>query len=302
MFSERPKEVTARHLNGEAAIYGRQSTKKQDEENQGSLEFQRAQRRYSETWGVPDERIVPYEDRGLTGAASEHRPRFLAMLEGITTGRITMVFASDQSRLARNAIEWFKFLNLCRSHDVLLVLNGRIIRLNDGGDGFSSRIVALVDEYDLETRRGHVLRGIEGRLKDEKAVTAPPSGYVSATEKERKGEWDPDPDPAVQAAIYAIFRVFLEERSCARTVRRFISEGIEIPARKPGKPLYWVLPSIGAVRRFLKNRAYCGDYVYRQRVCDPTRGRNKHGHWRVRVATHDEMRVIENHHAAYISR
>jgi hypothetical protein len=50
--------------------------------------------------------------------------------------------------------------------------------------------MALVDEYDLEKRRGHVLRGIEGRLDHEKAVTAPPTGLVACTEKEKKGEWE----------------------------------------------------------------------------------------------------------------
>jgi hypothetical protein len=81
-----------------------------------------------------------------------------------------------------------------------------------------------------------------------------------------------------------------------------LAEGVKIPARKPGKPLHWVAPNIIAVRRFLKNRAYCGDYAYKRRVSDPTRGRDKYGHWRTRTAAPDETVVIEDHHPGYISR
>jgi len=297
-----PKEVTVRHLNGTAAIYTRQSSKKQDEENRGSLEYQRGQARHARAWGFPDDRIKLYEDRGLTGSNSEHRPAFLAMKAGMQDGSVTMVLASDQSRLARNTIEWIEFLTLCRRRNVVLVLDGRIVNLGDGGDDFSSTVVALVDEYDLQKRRGHIMRGIAGRLEDGKAVSNPPTGYISFKEKEAKGNWAFDPDLQVQAAIRAAFRIFLEERSCARTVRRFLAEGMKVPARKPGRDLVWVAPSIMAIRRVLKNPVYSGDYVYRRRVTDPSRGKDGYGHWRVRTATKEEMTIVPGHHLAYVTR
>ena len=302
MSFQKPKELTARHLNGIAAVYTRQSTKKQDEENRGSLEYQRGQARHARAWGFPADRIKLYEDPGLTGSSSEHRPAFLAMKTGMKDGTITVVLASDQSRLARNTIEWIEFLTLCRKMDVVLVLDGRIVNLGgDGGDDFTSTIVALVDEYDLQKRRGHIMRGIAGRLDDGKAVSNPPTGLLALNEK-AKGDWILDPDPQVQAAIRATFRIFLEERSCARTVRRFLAEGMKVPAKKPGRDLVWVAPSIMTIRRILKNPSYCGDYVYRRRVADPSRGKDGYGHWRVRTATEDEMRIISGHHPAYVTR
>lgn len=301
MSIDKPRELTAHHLNGEAAVYTRQSSKNQEKENRGSLEYQRNQTRYPRAWGFAEDKIKTYEDSGLTGSASEHRPAFQEVITGMKAERITAVFASDQSRLGRNAVEWFEFLNLCRIHEVVPVIDGRIIKLGDGGDGFSSRVMALVDEYDLEKRRGHILRGIAGRLGDRKAVSNPPTGYVSL-KNEKKGEWAFDPNPTVQAAIAAVFRLFPEERSCARTVRRLIAEGMKIPASKPGVALYWVEPNTSAVARILNNPAYCGDYVYRRRVGDAKRGKNRYGQLRVRVAAPEEMVTIPGHHPAYVSR
>ena len=104
---------------------------------------------------------------------------------------------ADQSRLARNSIEWVTFLETCRVNTVLLCIDGRIIRLGDDGDEFSSRIVALVDGFENKKRRATFLRGILGKIESGKAVTAPPTGYVSRGD----GGWDLDPDTDVQTGI-----------------------------------------------------------------------------------------------------
>src|SRR5262245_22466140 len=134
MPEDRPKEVTAHHLAGWAGIYARQSSDRQVEENQGSMEYQRGQERWSRKWGWDPERIKCYVDAGLSGTAAAHRPQFLSMLEDVKAKRLRAIFAADQSRLARNAVEWITFLELCRINHVLLVLDGRIIQLKDDGD------------------------------------------------------------------------------------------------------------------------------------------------------------------------
>ena len=67
-----------------------------------------------------------------------------------------------------------------------------------------------------------------------------------------------------------MFFIILEERSCARTVRRLLAEGMKVPCQMPGRDLTWTAPTIGSVRRILINPSYCGDYVYRRRIGDPT--------------------------------
>jgi hypothetical protein len=112
-----------------------------------------------------------------------------------------------------------------------------------------------------------------------------------------------DPDPAVQAAISEVFRVFLEERSVARTVRKLRATGQQVPRRavKKPHPIYWVDANHRAVLNFLRNPVYSGIYVFRRRVVDPSRGRNRRGQHRIRVAKLEEQIRVPNHHPAYIT-
>jgi DNA invertase Pin-like site-specific DNA recombinase len=298
MQIQRPAGVTVSHLAAGAAVYVRQSTEKQTIENTGSLDYQRGQMKWPMSWGWPAEAIRRYEDLGLSGAGTEHRPGFLELAQDIREGRVRALFASDQSRLARNAVEWIKFLELCKAHECLIVLDGRIIHLGDSGDGFASQIMALVDEFENEKRLAHFRRGTLAKVEAGKAVSTPPTGYITVA----GGQWEQHPDPAVGAAITAVFRIFLEERSCIRTVQRMRSEGCQIPRQFPGKALRWVDANRGAVLTILKNPVYCGDYIFRRRVVDRARGKNSWGQHRVRVARRDEQKIVRDHHPAYISR
>jgi Resolvase, N terminal domain len=134
----RPSQVTAHHLNGEAALYVRVSSQDQVQNSLGSLEYQRGQIRHAQALGFGDNQIKPYEDLGLSGTNTANRPAFLEMQKGVEEGRITAVFASDQSRLARNEVEWALFLQLCKNRKILILIDGRILDLEDGGAGFSS--------------------------------------------------------------------------------------------------------------------------------------------------------------------
>jgi len=297
MLTERPREVTAYHLAGMAGIYRRQSSDHQTKTNTGSMEYQRGQERWALAWGWAADQIQSYVDAGLSGTAAAHRPGFLRMLEDIRQGRLRIVFASDQSRLARNAVEWINFLSLCRIHRALLVLNGRVVQVGDDSDAFGSSIIALVDEFENRRRRAVFEKGKLGKIAGGKAVSAPPTGYVAR----KDGSWELDPDQDVQAGVQEVFRVFLEERSSARTVRRLIANGRRLPRRRTGREVQWRPPTVRAVLGFVSNGVYDGHYIFRRRVVDEARGRDRRGHFRIRTATPDEQIRIPNHHPAYIS-
>jgi DNA invertase Pin-like site-specific DNA recombinase len=175
MSIDRPKEVTAYHLAGLAGVYIRQSSDRQIEENKGSTDYQRNQARWPRLWGWAEDQIQLFEDLGLSGAASDHRLAFLRINEEIKAKRLRAIFVSDQSRLARNSIEWFRFLELCRSHNVLVALDGRILNLGDGGDGFSSRIMAL--ERQGRDRRSDGVYVGRGRQMGTGPRSGRPSGH-----------------------------------------------------------------------------------------------------------------------------
>jgi biopolymer transport protein ExbD len=56
---DRPSQVTAHHLNGEAALYVRVSSQEQVQNSLGSLEYQRQQVRHAQTFGFGDDQIKP---------------------------------------------------------------------------------------------------------------------------------------------------------------------------------------------------------------------------------------------------
>lgn len=298
-FVARPFEVKSTHLARAAKVYVRQSSGYQVANNRGSTEYQRAQRKVPESWGWRPEQIeVVDEDLGMTGAAAVHRQGYLRILEEMRAGRVGGVFVSDPTRLGRSLREYLGFLEECAARDVLLVFDGRICNVGDNQGLFTSRLLALVGEYESAARQDHIQRGITAKVAGGRAVTAPPAGYVSFAD----GSWDLDPDPAVQASIGAVFQVFLEERSCARTVRRLRQLGISLPRHPPGRPLRWVSPNVRAVRQLLRNPRYSGDYHYREQVTDRNRGRGPRGQLRVRMGSKDERVVVRDHHPRYVSR
>src|SRR5690349_1634239 len=126
MTEHPPREVTVHHIQGWSGVYARQSSERQVEQNQGSMEYQRGQERWPLAWGWPADRIRIYVDAGLSGTAAAHRPDFLRMVEDIKAKQLRAIFVADQSRLARNVVEWLTFLQLCRTNQVLLVVDGRI--------------------------------------------------------------------------------------------------------------------------------------------------------------------------------
>ena len=297
MNTERPREVTAHHLGGWAGIYARQSSERQVEKNAGSMEYQRRQERWPLAWGWQPDRIKTYIDPGLSGTAAAHRPEFLKLVDDVKAKRLRAIFAADQSRLARNAVEWIEFLTLCRIHAVILAIDGRIIHTGHDGDAFSSSILALVDEFENRKRNTVFERGRLGKIAAGRAITTPPTGYIAR----KDGGWDLDPDKEIQLAIAEVFRVFLEQRSSARTVRSLLAADRRIPRRKPGREVYWSRPTVGMVLSIVRNPVYGGQYLYRRRTADEARGRDRRGHTRIRVTTPDEQIEIPDHHAPYIS-
>jgi len=124
------------------------------------------------------------------------------------------------------------------------------------------------------------------------------SAYLLSYISRGDGGWDLDPDTDIQTGIAEVFRILLEERSCARTARELRRLGGRIPRRKPGRAVRRVEPNLRAVLAILRNPAYSGTYVYRQRVVDASRGRDRRGHVRVRVARAEER--LEIHGSALL--
>ncbi len=298
-MNDQPREVKATHLARKALVYVRQSTESQVELNTGSTDYQRGQARYPRTWGwrADDIQIIE-DDLGLSGGAAAHRAGYQRMVAMVEADEAGALFMADLTRGGRDALEWFRLLELCRRHDVLIVIDGKVYDVNGSSELLMARLMAMMAEHDNLMRRETLERGRIAKIEKGYAVTAPPRGYVRMPD----GSWVKDPDPNIVAGVEAVFRIFLRERSLGKTVRALLREGIKVYRRRRSGQIEATIPQLATVYSILTNPSYPGDYTYGRRKSDPRRGRDAKGRVRVRLANPDEIRIIRDHHEAYITR
>ena len=63
----------------------------------------------------------------------------------------------------------------------------------------------------------------------------------------------------------------------------------------------WVEPDVSVLAQILHNPAYAGMLAFGRRVADPTRGRDKRGRYRKRMAKPEEQIRTSGHHEGYIT-
>lgn len=293
----RPPEIKARHLARKAAIYMRQSTKKQLDENTGSTDYQRDQVRYPRAWGWPDDLIEVIDgDLGLSGAAPGHRPAYNNLVSEIAADLIGALFLADLTRGGRDAEEWYRLLRLCQTHDTLIVVSGQVYDANNSADLLMTRLLATLAEHDNLTRRETMQRGRLTKASQGQPVSPPPAGFERHADK----RWHKDHDPNVRAAITAVVRAILAERSCKKAVVALKRAGVKLPRRRRGQ-LWWAEPTVTKVCRLVKHPALAGIYPFRQRLSDPRLGRDSRGRLRLRPAEPHERIEIPDNHDAYIT-
>jgi len=292
--------VPVEHRGGrKAALYVRQSSAEQVEHNTGSHDYQLSLVSTLYELGYADDEIaIITDDLGLSGSAAEHRPGYQRLLRGIEEGEIELVIAADASRLSRDAAEWLRFLCLCATYNVELILDGKRIDPRQGDQRFVAGIIAMTAEYDNWRRQETMERGRQGKLAVGKAVSAPPVGYVRGPD----GTWSKDDRPEVQESIVAHFRAIRQARSLKKAVALLRERGVRSPRRGAGGTIVWRLPSLHGLQRMVSNPAYVGDLAYGRHRTDRTRPRDRRGRWRLKKAAPDTVTIIRDHHDSYVTR
>jgi hypothetical protein len=109
------EKITARHLEGRAYIYVRQSTPKQVQQHHESQRNQYAlvQRALALGW-IPERVHVIDVDLGQSGQ-DRSRPCFQELVAEVSLGQVGIILAYEASRLARNNADWYRLLDLARS-------------------------------------------------------------------------------------------------------------------------------------------------------------------------------------------
>src|SRR5438034_10585431 len=122
MNIEAHQKITTAHLSRLAYLYVRQSTLRQGLENTESTQRQYALRQNAAALGWPLDRIIVIDtDLGQSGASAADREGFQRLVTEVSLGRAGIVLGLEVSRLARNSMDWHRFLEICALTDTLIL-------------------------------------------------------------------------------------------------------------------------------------------------------------------------------------
>ncbi len=141
-----PDKIAARHREGRAYVYVRQSTPRQVQQHRESQRNQYAlvQRAVALGW-IPERVHVIDADLGQSGQDGARRG-FQELVAEVSLGQVGIILAYEASRLARNNADWYRLLDLA-------TVVGTLIADADG-------------VYDPRQYNDRLLLGLRGMLSE----------------------------------------------------------------------------------------------------------------------------------------
>ncbi len=223
-----------------AVFYARVST--EEEEQLNAIEKQIEENKEiinQKNWILVDE----YIDKGITGTQAKKRNEYIRMLEDIKKDKFDIIVVKDQSRLQRNTMDWYIFLNeiVQNQKKLYLYLENTFF---DPKDKFIFGIKAMMaEEYSRDlSKKGNAAKK-RRQEKGKPIITNRTWGFQNIN-----GEILIDEEEAkLVKHIYELFANGFGGRVVARTLRE---EGIR---NRNGKTL-----SENTIREIVKNPLYKG--------------------------------------------
>lgn len=226
-----------------AVFYARVST--EEEKQLNAIEKQIEENREvieKKGWILVDE----YIDKGITGTQAKKRNEYIRMLDDIKKNKFDVIVSKDQSRLQRNTMDWYIFLNdiVQNQKKLYLYLENTFF---DPKDKFIFGIKAMMaEEYSRDLSKKGNAAVKRRQEKGKPIITNRTWGF-----KNIDGEILIDEDEAKMITqIYQLFADGFGGRVVARTLR---DEGIR---NRNGKTL-----SENTIREIVKNPLYKGIVV-----------------------------------------
>jgi excisionase family DNA binding protein len=284
--------ITNRHLERSAAVYVRQSTQNQVLKNRESRQRQYGLADRARELGWPDERILIIDsDLGQSATSQGTRSGFRQLCEQVSQGRVGAIFGIEVSRLARNTVEWFQLLDLCRLNDTMLVEDSQVYAPGREDDGLILGIKGTFSAAELSVLRARMEGGRRSKAQRGELYSSPPVGFVREGNGLRK-----DPDLRVQAALEAVFARFREGGSGLQATHLLREAGVQLPSRPHGAAgLTWREAAYSRVMDIVKNPAMGGAYAY---------GKSRHAYRDdgTLLAPEERWRVLKpGRHDGYVS-
>ena len=223
-------------------------------------------------------------------------PGYLELLTLMDRDEVGIVLVQDLSRLSRKRSDSALFLEHAEEQGTLIYTNGAV---HDPSSGDLAATLGLdmagaFGNYDNRARAGRMKVAKLAKAKRGRPVSPPPVGYVRTSE----GSWEKDLDRTVQDAIHRAFDQYEQLGSLGKVVAYFRENGLEFPRRHRGR-VRWGPGDAALLHSTLRNRAYCGDYIYLRRH---TKKRSDGSGVIVKFRPSHEWIVKPDNHPAYIPR
>lgn len=295
--------IAAQHLEKAAYIYVRQSTLSQVRHHQESTERQYALRDQALALGWAPEAIrVLDRDLGKSGAQTDGRDDFKALVADVSMGDVGAIFALEVSRLARSNLDWHRLIELCALMGTLVVDEDGCYDPADFNDGLLLGLKGTMAQAELHFLRARLQGGKLNKAKKGELGFVLPVGLC----READGSIGLDPDDEVRGAVAMVFRFFRETGSAYGVVHRFRELGLRFPKRAYGGVwdgrLIWGRLSHSRVLEILKNPSYAGVYVFGRYQTLRKVGADGSIKTSLRRMPEASWRVtLQDHHDGYIS-
>ena len=284
-------KITAKHFEGLAIVYVRQSTVQQVEENQESTKLQYNLANRAKGLGWRGERVkVIDEDLGKSGASAEGRAGFQRMVGEVGLGHVGIILGIEMSRLARSNRDWHQLLEVCALFGTLIADMDGVYDPRDYNDRLLLGLKGTMSEAELYIIKQRMYQGKLNKAKRGELGFQVPIGYT----RRPSGEICLDPDEQVQQVVRLIFRKFEEIRTIGGVLRYLVKNEVQIGVRVQSGAdkgdLEFRRPNRMTLQDMLRNPMYAGAYCYGKRQTDPRL--KKAG----RASTGRIVQKIENYH------
>ena len=276
--------ITAEQLSRLAIVYVRQSSPGQVRNHRESTERQYALVERAREFGWPEGRVETIDgDLGMSGAVAGRRRGFDQLCRQIAVSEVGAVFGIEVSRLARNTVEWFQLLDLCRRSNTVIVEDSHVYAPGRNDDDLVLGIKGTISASELSIIKARLEGGKRNKAMRGALYSHLPAGYVLNGERLSK-----DPDQQVQASIEGVFRAFLEAGSARAAAQLLRGSGVRFPVCRHGQ-VSWRDADYGRIQAVLKNPMMAGVYAWARQggpvdgpICEQ---------WRVWIPDHHEAYV-----------
>jgi len=296
-------KLRARHFEGAALVYVRQSTPQQVLDHQESTARQYSLVDLAVRLGWPPDRVeVIDEDQGHSGSTAEGRHGFQRLLAEVGLDHVGIILGLELSRLARSNKDWHQLIELCAIFGTMLADQDGLYDPTDYNDRLLLGLRGIMNEAELHILQGRMHQALLNKAKRGDLYIRAPAGYLKLS----TSEITLDPDEQAQSIIRLIFDEF-DRRGSIRRVLRFLQENdIKLPIRPHAGPnkgqLEWRHATPSVVYCVLTHQLYAGMYRFGHCQTDPRRkkpGQPDSG--RVVVPPEDYHALIPDHCPAYIT-